>query len=285
MGLKFQRTEEEDAYEVIFEASLIKYATGLVSLALVLWVGAISTNYWIVVVGGEEGIPLNGSLSGRTFLWSHSGLWSRCDYYDPPEWNNCLSKTYGDHHFVQLEMAIIVLVFILIAISTAFSFYSIAHLRYTYKRIAGSLHLLTSALLLLLMELIKTQSHLQNHHEVSPEESPVLPQSTTFLGYSFLLAVTVFSFYLISGLAFFFSSKKKGKTLTLTGHVSSNEQINTISLIYLFNIEILYTITYSKYINWDFLKTRETITLHISANNIVILNSICIYYALNKYIF
>ncbi|CAB4062473.1 unnamed protein product [Lepeophtheirus salmonis] len=117
---KFEQTEEDDAYQVIFESNLIKYATGLVSVAFILWIIAISTNYWVIVVGGSAGIPLNGSLSGRTFLWSHSGLWKRCDYFDPPEWNICLSHSYEDHQFVILELTIIVLVFILVLLSFGF---------------------------------------------------------------------------------------------------------------------------------------------------------------------
>ncbi|KAJ8872006.1 hypothetical protein PR048_028346 [Dryococelus australis] len=71
-----ERNKKELQKEVVFERRVLFACTCMVGLSVVLWIAAISTNYWFVVDGGAKGIYVNATR--RFFLYSHSGLWRIC---------------------------------------------------------------------------------------------------------------------------------------------------------------------------------------------------------------
>lgn len=69
-----------DIQQVLFERRVLMFVAVLTGMGAVTWLGAISTDYWTVVVANEnKGLILNNTHID--FLWSHSGLWRRCDIY------------------------------------------------------------------------------------------------------------------------------------------------------------------------------------------------------------
>lgn len=61
--------------QFMFERRLLFLCTGLVGIAVLLWVVSITTDFWFIVNGGP-GIYVNHT--GRYFLSSNSGLWRIC---------------------------------------------------------------------------------------------------------------------------------------------------------------------------------------------------------------
>ena len=101
-----------------------------------------------------------------------------------------------------------------------FSVYSLIHPRYTYKRVAASLHLMTAVTLLILMEMVKSETHLSQHNIIDSAGglsgdgvgmggAPVLKYSTVYFGISYLLSWVVFILFLMASVAFFVGSRKR----------------------------------------------------------------------------
>lgn len=73
-------THQSDIQQVLFERRVLMIVTLVTGLGAITWLVAISTDYWTVVVANEDrGFILNNTQID--FLWSHSGLWRRCDVY------------------------------------------------------------------------------------------------------------------------------------------------------------------------------------------------------------
>ena len=77
-------TAASSAPVILFEKNVLTCITFLLFIGLAIWLVAVATDFWIVPVVLVSG-SLNGGLEvaaqNRTFLWSHSGMWRRCDYY------------------------------------------------------------------------------------------------------------------------------------------------------------------------------------------------------------
>ena len=88
LNYKYQKKEAttpaspaSSAPVLLFEKRVLTYVTFLLFLGLAIWMAAVFTDYWIVVVGHQEG----PEVENKTFLWSHSGMWRRCDLYKTVE--------------------------------------------------------------------------------------------------------------------------------------------------------------------------------------------------------
>lgn len=246
----------------LFEHICLTVKTALVCLAFLVWLVAVSTDYWVVVIGdgvaGTPGILIKEIPSGHpivsaantqtgshlAFLWSYSGLWRHCevttqafnvtaderDFQIDPDVSRHVtscrhhsftatssSKDEVQGHlsqghpsqpskdFVKAELCFVVVVLILMTLAVAFSVYALVHPRYMYKRVAGSLHLITSVTLIVLFGLVRSSEHLA-HHQTHPH---LLEKSRHFYGYSLLLAVAVLIVFLSAGFAFLCLSKKR----------------------------------------------------------------------------
>ena len=237
-----QKPPEEDAlttrFNFLFEHSCLTIITSLVCLAAVGWLAAVSTDFWVVVVGGMNGILLSDEDSpALVFLWSYSGLWRRCDVFtnaqnltvDRDDGSNytvdanpASHVTHCHHHlflasnpadadgrpstdFVRAELTVVIVVLVLMALAVGFSVYALVHPRYMYKRVAGALHIITAVTLTVLLGLVKSSGHLA-HHNTHPK---ILETSQHYYGYSYLLAVTVLLIFMSAGSTFICYSKKR----------------------------------------------------------------------------
>ncbi len=118
-------------HQVLFERRILMLMTGLTWLGVVIWLVSVATDYWLVVVAAEPGIPATWAGRNHYFLWSHSGLWKRCVIYRvddqilPPECSfHRLSNAEDD--FMRAEFALCVMALILIFMAAGFSVYSVS---------------------------------------------------------------------------------------------------------------------------------------------------------------
>ena len=96
-------TAASSAPVILFEKNVLTCVTFLLFIGLAIWLVAVATDFWIVPV-----VLLSGSLNGgleieaqnRTFLWSHSGMWRRCDYYRTASATVSLFLTKEYMHFI-----------------------------------------------------------------------------------------------------------------------------------------------------------------------------------------
>jgi len=223
LNYRYQKEQEEGPLSassgstLLFERRVLTFVTALLGLGLVSWLTAISTDYWVVVVAGY-----NGTVVGnKTFLWSHSGLWRQCDIFSfltkneptgAPHISHCSyhSLNHTEKNLVPTELAFVIIVLLLISLSCAFSIYSLYHPRYMFKRVAGGLHLLTAIMMIVLIEMVKSEGHpWQHHEEFESLRLEVAEDVRHYYGYSYLMAWITFIISILASLAFFAWSKKR----------------------------------------------------------------------------
>ena len=122
---------------------------------------------------------------------------TKCQYHD----------FYSEHNLVRLETAFVVIVLLLLSLACGFSIYSLCHPRYTYKRVAGGLHLFSAISILALNQIVESEGHLSAAK--LQEEAGSSSSSRLFYGYSHLMAWIAFVISILVSLAFFTWSKKR----------------------------------------------------------------------------
>lgn len=215
---------------LLFERRVLTFVTCLLGVGLVSWLAAVSTDYWVVVVAGYNGTVLEDKI----YLWSHSGLWRKChifafltnrtDHVTRCTYHSFAQGTEAEENWVPTELAFVIIVLLLISLSGGFSIYSLYHPRYTFKRVAGGLHLLTAGMLIVLIEMVESDGHVSQHHdefeshrlktaEAADEAAAVSAAGggnvQHYYGYSYLMAWITFIISILASLAFFAWSKKR----------------------------------------------------------------------------
>ncbi|XP_013786438.1 voltage-dependent calcium channel gamma-4 subunit-like, partial [Limulus polyphemus] len=135
------------------------------AIAVILWVVAMSTDYWFTVSAPDSG-GLFVNNTKMVFIYSHSGLWricrtslmnvtsgndgittSECHYHTlfpsekEIEKNPELDRTIMDYTRTETAFAIISLCLMLMGVG--FSVYTFTEPRYMFKRLAGGVHFMT----------------------------------------------------------------------------------------------------------------------------------------------
>lgn len=237
------RSVKELYHQLLFERRMLLGCTVLVGLSVVLWVIAISTDYWFwVSAPTPAGIYINETK--RYFLASHSGLWRicrramsvvppnvifdaeknvtvteggartlfrKCKYHEM--WPSDV-KVKNDPmidktilNYTRTEMSFSLISLFLMLLGFFFSVYTFRNPRYMFKRLAGGIHFLTCGSVLAVIEvLISSIDYERKHLPVT------FPKNAEYsYGFSIYLAWFVFTFILLSGLSFMiFSRKRKG---------------------------------------------------------------------------
>lgn len=213
----------ETLEEVLYERRLLKYVTGVVGIGVLTWFVAISTDYWIIAIKSNSTETLVDpnvvqSLASypahdRLFLWSHSGLWTKCSVFRNTRYGSDFSEcefhdltgSSAVADLMRAELCLCIMTILLIILALVFSVYSLIHPRYTFKRIAGCLHLITALCMISLFEMVKTDTHRIIHDH---EDDHML----VMFGYSYLLGWIVLIIFILACIAFFAGSRKR-KTL------------------------------------------------------------------------
>ncbi|XP_064092024.1 epithelial membrane protein 1-like isoform X2 [Macrobrachium nipponense] len=187
------------AHAVLVERRVLLGVTVLLALGLLLWVVAISTDYWGVVDAGN-GVYMEKTK--RFFLYSNTGIWRSCRtvYY-----NNTKPPTLKDYQRTVAAFSIISLLIMLMGF--LFSLYTFPHTRYMYKRLAALSHVVSAGCALIVIEVAVTlfqyeAANLPNRHP---------PGSTWDYGYSFMLAWITFIAEVCGAIAFAVCSRKRKK--------------------------------------------------------------------------
>ena len=141
----------------------------------------------------------------------------------------CMTHNFsgGSSNGLKTEMGFLIIVLLLSCISVGFSIYSICHPRYTYRRVAGCLHLLTASMLLVIIKFVESEYHICTYHEeyyldgkceassqseidLGLWEGPKLKDGVlVYKGYSYLLAWITFIISILASISFFTWSKKR----------------------------------------------------------------------------
>ena len=138
--------------------------------------------------------------------------------------NSFAQGTEAEENWVPTELAFVIIVLLLIGLSGGFSIYSLYHPRYTFKRVASALHLLTASMLIgmlidtpprVFQHLEEFESHRLKTAEAAAEAAAAVSAGAGggnvqhYYGYSYLMAWITFIISILAFLAFFALSKKR----------------------------------------------------------------------------
>jgi len=189
-----------DWEEILFERRVLGWATLLVLAGTGLWVVALATPYWLVFTPAKPG----------RLLWAHSGIWQKCDLVDGEPtpsglrwhcWDTLRLVLPGNavSDLLRAEVSLVGVTVLLTMAALGFSCYSISHPRFTFRRLAAVLHLLTAVSTIAVIQLVDTSQELHAAGE----------GDTLLYGYSYLLAWTSFLISLAAALTFLVASRKR----------------------------------------------------------------------------
>ncbi len=183
--------------EVLFERRILSAVSVLCGVGVLTFLIALATDFWfVVVVVNEE--------DKSDLLWSHAGLWRVCHVYrDAPLTSNCAYHGL-DEDMSRVLLPLCVVLLFLIALSAAFAVYSLRHPRYTFKRVAGSLLLLTALTTAGFASAAKADQRI-----VDKFYQDVEFEHEFYYGYSYLLAWIAFIIFIVASISFFGNSKKR----------------------------------------------------------------------------
>jgi len=197
-----------------------------------LWLVALATPYWVIHIAGYADIAGHGEehsektsdiqvvneRNNSGLIWSHSGIWTKCDlvelYQDQTQikenemvsasglrWE-CWNTIRVQSALIRSELSLAGVVVILTVAATIFSWYSITYPKYTYRRLAAVLHLLTAVCVLAVIQLVDGGSRLLM--AVQDSRGDVLLH-----GYSYLLAWCCFLVSITASFLFLLASRKR----------------------------------------------------------------------------
>ncbi|UYV83728.1 hypothetical protein LAZ67_23002348 [Cordylochernes scorpioides] len=193
------------------ERRVLRVATGGVTLAIVLWTIAVSTDWWIYVDGPPGGIYINATDSH--FYHSRSGLWRVCRVEVPANhgWQR-------DHTRSAMAFSLISLSLMLMALG--FSAYTFKEPRYMFKRLAAGVHFLAACTILVVQEvLINSVKYGKSHlHSLHP------PGSIFSYGSSFHMGWCCFTLQLLAGTSFLLCSRKRKADLAPTEELGQQDE-------------------------------------------------------------
>ncbi|XP_045625307.1 voltage-dependent calcium channel gamma-7 subunit [Procambarus clarkii] len=206
------------AHAVLVEKRVLMAVTVFLAIGLLLWIIAVSTDYWGIVDGGK-GIYVPATK--RYFLQSHSGIWKSCRMayenktkeivVDPCIYHKLfpkvipLHKTFLDYQRTVASFSIISLLVMIMGF--VFSVYTFHHTRYMYKRLAACSHVISAGCVLIVLEVSVSLYHFEEAN--LPNRQP--PGSTWSYGFSFMLAWVSFIAEAAAAIAFGICSRKRKK--------------------------------------------------------------------------
>ncbi|XP_057317963.1 uncharacterized protein LOC130662976 [Microplitis mediator] len=220
--------------QVIFERRVLLGCTILIGLAVCIWAVAICTDHWYTVespISEPKGLLLrNTDKNGRTLVYRNQGLWRDCitGFETPPDNKTGELKFYqeckrqemfpteenimSDFDFdatvlsyarTQVSFAIISMIVMLMGFS--FSIYTFRNPRYMFKRLAGGIHFISGACVMVVIQVVLSSMEYGSKNTVRgfPKGSSV------HYGFSLVLAWFVCIGNLLAGCSFILFSKKR----------------------------------------------------------------------------
>ena len=185
-----------DWQQILFERRVLTWATLMVFLGTGLWVAALATPYWLIHIPVDD----------ERIIWGHSGIWQKCDLVEENEklqwecWDSFRMDSSSLSTMLRSELSLSGVTLLLTIGALIFSWYSINHPKYTYRRLAAVLHLLVAASLLAVIQLVDSETH----HMLHDADSAHL-----LYGYSYLLAWCSFLVSISAAITFLLASRKR----------------------------------------------------------------------------
>ena len=164
-----------DWQQILFERRVLTWTTLLVFLGTGLWITALATPYWLIHIPVED----------ERIIWGHSGIWQKCELVEENAglqwecWDSFKIDSTSFSVILRSELSLSGVTLLLTMGALIFSWYSINHPKYTYRRLAAVLHLLVAASLLAVIQLVDSDAH----HALHAAHADDL-----LYGYSYLLA-------------------------------------------------------------------------------------------------
>lgn len=201
---------------ILLERRLLWWATFLVLLGTGLWVIALATPYWLILIPGPElsqiDTPSNltSSFINRKVVWAYSGIWRKCQLVELYHSNydvrmvrwECwtLVTLSAPASLIRAELSVAGAGALISVAACVFSWAAIRHPHYTYRRVSAFLHLLTAITTLTVIQLVDGGAS---------AIMSVAQGDSLLYGYSFLLAWVTFLFSLAASITFLAASRKR----------------------------------------------------------------------------
>ena len=185
-----------DWQQILFERRVLTWTTLLVFLGTGLWITALATPYWLIHIPVED----------ERIIWGHSGIWQKCELVEENAglqwecWDSFKIDSTSFSVILRSELSLSGVTLLLTMGALIFSWYSINHPKYTYRRLAAVLHLLVAASLLAVIQLVDSDAHHALH---AADEDDLL------YGYSYLLAWCSFLVSISAAITFLMASRKR----------------------------------------------------------------------------
>lgn len=226
-----QMDSRQAARAVIFERKLLIACLCLAVLSLLLWIVAMSTEYWYASRCSGEGVPVETGIPGASsasLLSGHAGLWKTCktvlrnDTHTPGQAfviTACrnhevfnIPQLPSDHPvnvligYWRTSLAFSVLSVMLQMLTIFFSGYSIRVPRYTFKRVTGCLYFISAGVKLVVIQIQETVVSFQT----ALKPSMIDPGHCTWnYSFSFIMAFVCFIINIVCAVCVFYTSSKK----------------------------------------------------------------------------
>ncbi|XP_014211810.1 uncharacterized protein LOC106641800 isoform X2 [Copidosoma floridanum] len=207
--------------------------TVLVGLSICLWGVAIGTNHWLEARVPEDGRQIVVEEIGvhrKIFQAGNSGLFRVCTRGFRQENVNASVRPYQGCNqnemfpvdakakrerrteadltlinYYRTNVSLAIIGMFIMVMGFGFSIYTFLNPRYMFKRLAGGIHFLTCACVMVVIQVLTS---IREH--VSKRDNWIFPRSAELnYGYSFCLAWLVFSCNLSAGCAFMIFSRKR----------------------------------------------------------------------------
>lgn len=72
---------QEELQQVLFQRRVLTFVTGCTGLGFIAWIVALATDFWLIAVP-KVNANETAQIGDIQFLWSHSGLWRKCDFFN-----------------------------------------------------------------------------------------------------------------------------------------------------------------------------------------------------------
>ncbi|XP_046736132.1 uncharacterized protein LOC124405351 [Diprion similis] len=226
--------------QVIFERRVLLGCTCLVGLSVCIWAIAIGTDHWFLVSAPNQitGLPLNpGDNKGRVLLYRHQGLWGACTHGQEngtafedckrqvlfPKNSDALRNPRPEKKmlvYIKTQVSFAVISIFLMLMGFGFSIYTFRNPRYMFKRLAGGIHFITAACVMVVIQVVQSAIEYEklNVFETFPKGA------VKKYDYSMVLAWLVFLANLIAGCAFMLFSRKRKRDKAPTEEIAMADE-------------------------------------------------------------
>lgn len=232
--------------QVVFERRVLLACTILVGLSICIWAVAIGTDHWFSVEApDDQGLPMKDrGIPNRRLLKKNVGLWRTCIKYKLPlnsTVNESSIKRECKHqemfptereirrdpglnitvlNYSRTEVSFAVISMFIMIMGFGFSIYTFRNPRYMFKRLAGGIHFITGACVMVVIQVLLSSIEFQKHF--MPEIHP--HGAITTYDFSLILAWLVFIINLLSGCAFMLFSKKRKRDKAPTEEIAMADE-------------------------------------------------------------